>query len=146
MATVLRKLILSTLVLGSFLAGTGAVAVLKAQGQELARITARLGAAGFQSVRTPVHGSLAEGQSGWFTVYLRSDREYAIQGTCDDDCTDLDLDVTGPNGELVASDHDPDDVPHVRFVPWSSGTYRVTVQMYTCDIEPCAYAVGVYRR
>jgi len=146
MATVLRKLILSTLVLGSLVAGTGAVAVLRAQSQELDRIAARLRAEGFQSIRTPEHGWLGEDESESFTVYLRSGREYVMQGTCDDDCTDLDLDVMGPNGDVVASDHSSDDWPQARFVPWTSGTYRVKVTMYTCDVEPCAYAVGVYRR
>jgi hypothetical protein len=92
------------------------------------------------------HGDLDE---GYMQTYYRSfviGGRYAVIGTCDEDCTDLDLKVFDPSGNLVGQDTDPDDNPLVVFTAKRSGQYRYQVIMETCNSEPCGYGAGVLIR
>jgi hypothetical protein len=76
---------------------------------------------------------------------LRTGREYAIAAVCDEDCSDLDLELLR-DGSVVASDLEDDDIPLVRYAPGTDGVYTVRVIMARCEREPCLYGVGVYAR
>ena len=78
-------------------------------------------------------------------VRLRAGLTYAIAATCDQDCSDIDLELIDPSGRVV-SDLRPDDVPVVIAYPVTGGTYRVRVVMASCSVGPCRYAVGVFGR
>ena len=82
-------------------------------------------------------------ESHWIT--LEGGEEYALLGVCDEDCEDIDLYLYDDNGREIDSDALSDDVPVVLVTPSARTSYRVQVNMYDCDVEPCYYAVGVYR-
>lgn len=54
-----------------------------------------------------------------------------IRGTCDSDCSDLDLYVYNMSGNLVAQDIDGDPYPVVA-IPYD-GTFRLEVKMHNCS-------------
>jgi hypothetical protein len=71
-------------------------------------------------------------------VELVAGTPYRFLGACDDDCSNLDIeliDVT--TGGVVASDMLPDDFPIVDFTPQANGRYIVRMLMQTCTVAPC---------
>ena len=118
---------------------------LQAQRAQLTRIAHTLSFDGY-SLTHESEGSLREGRSRTFSLWLRAGADYSIRGTCDDDCPDLDLELRGPNGAIVDRDFLNDDVPIVETSPDRAGRYTVTVVMASCSIEPCGYTVGVFER
>jgi hypothetical protein len=115
------------------------------QQAQLARIGSRLAGIGYNLVGEKT-GWLQDGQSTTFRVRLAQGTEFTFRGTCDSDCSDLDLELYDGNGNLVDSDYDPDDVPVVGVEPAWSGWFRVRVIMADCSREPCGYAVGRFSR
>jgi predicted Ser/Thr protein kinase len=91
-------------------------------------------------------GSLSESSRENISLTLPQDADIAIWGVCDNECSNLDLTLTSGTGEIVDNDKEPDDVPLVVVQTGSSQSYTLRVSMATCTIEPCYYAVGVYRR
>lgn len=87
---------------------------------------------------------LDEGTEDSFSIRLRADREYALVGACDNDCSDVDFWLYDENDNLIDSDTSTDDVPIVRVTPRWSGTFRIRVRMYECSVEPCVYGIGVF--
>lgn len=81
---------------------------------------------------------------GTHTAMLQAGMRYAIVAVCDQDCTDLDLSLSGPGGGSVGSDFAMDDHPTLRFVAPLTGTYTLTVIMATCNRAPCYYGVQLY--
>lgn len=76
-------------------------------------------------------------------VNLRAGENYRIYGACDDDCTDLDMEVYGRDGALVDRDIAVDDTPFVQITPERSGTHYVRLWVFTCAVEPCYAAARV---
>jgi hypothetical protein len=70
---------------------------------------------------------------------------YLFTARCDEDCANVDLAVDAPGGAPAAADREPDDYPTVAFVAPRAGTYRVTLKVAHCSVEPCAYGVGAYQ-
>ena len=65
-------------------------------------------------------------------------RTYRIVGACDDDCSNLDLELIDVStGGVVASDMLQDDFPVVDFTPQANGRYIVRLLMQTCTVAPC---------
>ena len=79
-----------------------------------------------------------------FSIRLRTGREYALVGACDNDCSDVDFWLYDDNDNLVDSDTSTDDIPIVRVTPRWSGSFEIRVRMYACSVEPCAYGIGVF--
>lgn len=96
---------------------------------------------GYRTVALRTRAALTEGQARSFVVRLQGGRTYAFRGVCDEDCHDLDLMVYDNRGNLVEQDASDDDVPQVMFTPRNTGRFRITVRMYNCDQEPCAFGV-----
>ncbi len=120
--------------------------IVSAQGPQLTRIGAFLAEDGFRATHTRLTGRLDSGDSTTHTVWLQYGVSYTLRGTCDRDCTDLDLELRSPNGHLLDSDLDPDDIPQVGTTARVSGFYSVRVVMASCSITPCSYAVGIFGR
>ncbi len=100
---------------------------------------------GFRIAHQVQHGSLDDSEAGDFWIELRGGMEYAIVGVCDQDCTDVDLEIF--EGQTsVASDYEVDDTPVLQVVPGYAGEYRIHVYMANCRTEPCYYGVGIYGR
>lgn len=81
-----------------------------------------------------------------FGMDLTAGVNYAVAGSCDSDCSDLDVIVYGPNGAKVVEDTATDDQPVVTFQAPQSGRYRLDVRMYVCNTNPCFFAAAVYAR
>ena len=90
-------------------------------------------------------GSLDADSDEDYWVTVQGGQEYAFLGVCDIDCSDIDLYVYDEKGGEVGSDATADDVPVVHVSPRTRTSYRVRVDMFDCDVEPCFYAVGLYQ-
>jgi len=88
--------------------------------------------------------SLNDDAEDSFTLTLTGNREYAIVGACDNDCSDIDFWLYDENDNLIDSDTSTDDIPMVRVTPRWTGTFRIRVKMYECSVEPCYYGIGVF--
>jgi hypothetical protein len=89
-------------------------------------------------------GYLHEGRTSHTNVRLEGGRTYIIVGACDDDCGDLDLELTGVWG-VRAIDLEYDALPHVAVDNRYTTNNTVVVTMEHCAIEPCAYGFAVFR-
>lgn len=104
----------------------------------------RLEGSGYSMTHEIFTGSLNNGANEFVAVPLDIGMSYELIGTCDTDCSDLDLVLFDPDGNQVDSDVQLDDVPIVSVSPRRSGTYRVKVIMAKCTAEPCRYGIGVF--
>ena len=87
-------------------------------------------------------GRMDQSTNSSWTVMLEEGRTYKIVGVCDNDCSDLDLEVT-QGGTVVGTDILPDDVPIVTFRATATGSYSIKVMMETCSSEPCYWGIVV---
>lgn len=87
-------------------------------------------------------GWLNQGNSATFDVWL-TPGYYGVVGACDEDCTDLDLVVTGATE--AGLDRAMDDFPYVMFETSTEGYFHFTVEMAACSREPCGWGAEVYR-
>jgi hypothetical protein len=72
-----------------------------------------------------------------WSVYLREGVNYRVYGACDNDCSDLDMEIYGADGHLADRDVSTDDVPYVQITPTRSGRHFVRIWLYACGAEPC---------
>lgn len=86
----------------------------------------------------------SEGYSQSFT--LDGGRAYLFQGACDQDCSDVDLEVLGPTGASLGQDVELDDRPVVAFTAPQAGEYTVRVWLAQCTVEPCFVGLRGYSR
>ena len=71
-------------------------------------------------------------------VALTGGTAYRIDGACDGDCTNLDIELIDMRtGGVVASDVLPDDFPIVSFTPPADGQYIIRTMMQACSVAPC---------
>jgi hypothetical protein len=78
-----------------------------------------------------------------WSVYLREGVNYRVYGACDNDCSDLDMEIYGADGRLADRDVATDDVPYVQITPTRSGRAYVRIWLYQCSAEPCYIAARV---
>jgi hypothetical protein len=86
-------------------------------------------------------GWLKQGRDLWvplYTVQLQAGREYRFLASGDADARDVDLQIVGPGGNVVASDVDTAADAIVNFRPNASGRYEVRIRLYDSDNNlPC---------
>lgn len=147
------RIILSTLLLTLPLAPAAQAqtdtAARKAIQTELKKSTTFYLGKGYKTVNADMLdiNFLDEGDSDTELVYtLTSGREYLIYGVCDEDCSDLDINVYDAKGNLIATDEEEDDVPAVSVKVTKTADYTVEVVMAACDNDPCYYAVDVLQK
>ena len=99
---------------------------------------------GLSRTHQPYIGSLREGANTGHSLQLTAGTRYQIIGVCDNDCSDFDLRLYDPRGNMVAEDVLTDDTPVLSITPRVTGTYTVRAIMTTCSDEPCRYGIGVY--
>ncbi len=80
------------------------------------------------------------------TVNLRRGIGYAIIGVCDEDCSDLDLELYDDNGNLISYDTKRNSTPFVGVTPNRSARFTVRVIMSRCSNAPCRYGIGFFGR
>lgn len=78
-----------------------------------------------------------------WSVYLREGLNYRVYGACDNDCSDLDMEIYGADGHLADRDVATDDTPYVQITPLQSGRHYVRLWLYQCANEPCFVAARV---
>jgi S1-C subfamily serine protease len=100
---------------------------------------------GFSPAFPASTGEVPQAQGATQDYPLEKGVTYVITARCDAGCHDLDLALQDSRGRLLQSDVDGDDYPTLRFVPASSGLFRVTVKIAQCATASCAYGVGVFR-
>lgn len=91
-------------------------------------------------------GRLDDDANESLNIPLDGGTQYILVGTCDQDCTDVDLTIYDPNGKEVDSDLETDDKPVLTLTAGSTGSYRVKVSMVACTANPCRYGVGVWAK
>jgi hypothetical protein len=103
--------------------------------------------AGYQTFGDDVIEALQTGDEGHRTVLrLEAGRAYLFQGACDQDCSDVDLEVLDPRGRSVARDVATDDRPVVGVEPTATGDYTVHIWLAQCSVAPCFAGVRSYVR
>ncbi len=108
----------------------------------LSRLNDNTQKAGFKRVVAgPVYGSLNDDAEGTHDMTVVGGNDYVLFGACDNDCTDLDLLIYDPDGDLVRRDVEADDRPVLIFSPRKSGKYKIKVVMAVCRDEPCRYGL-----
>lgn len=81
---------------------------------------------------------LRQGTDHRWQVNLVGGTPYRVLGACDNECSNLDIELIDvATGGVVASDMLPDDYPVVNYTPSANGAYIVRVIMQTCTIAPC---------
>jgi hypothetical protein len=100
---------------------------------------------GFRPADDPVRGSLDQGEDEEFELELEAGMQYFVVGVCDGDCEDLDLVLTDSDGDEVEADRATDDVPMLA-IEGQSGSFVLTVEMATCNVNPCFYGVRVFSK
>lgn len=85
-------------------------------------------------------------QSHNFTVPMTAGKPYLIFGTCDGDCTVVDLALLDARGAVIKSDTDSADFPVLDYTPTAAGTYTVRITMAKCALAPCYAGARVYQK
>jgi hypothetical protein len=75
---------------------------------------------------------------------LFAGRRFMIVGVCDNDCTDVDLELEDKDRVVLASDTAADDLPTIHFTPSETTTYWVKPIMHECTANPCGYGIAVF--
>lgn len=78
------------------------------------------------------------GRDHRFLVDLTAGTEYGFIGTCDGDCSNVDLElISMETGGVVANDMLPDNYPIFPYTPTANGQYMVRLLMQACTTSPC---------
>jgi hypothetical protein len=81
---------------------------------------------------------LQPGSDHRWQVNLAGGTGYRIVGACDNECSNMDIELIDMRtGGVVASDLLPDDYPVVDFTPPANGQYVIRMLMQTCTVAPC---------
>lgn len=72
-----------------------------------------------------------------WNVNLAGGTAYRIIGVCDNECSNVDMELLDGSGAVVQSDVLPDDIPIVNITPSANGRYTVRLILKTCTLAPC---------
>jgi hypothetical protein len=126
---------------GSTHSGVSSSQVLSSQ---FTRARTGVGAQGFSETHEVYTSNLGAGETRSITVTLRAGKTYIIVGTCDQDCSDLDLRLYDSTGSLLTSDEQDDDKPVVSVTPSRTADFTVKVVMAHCSREPCYFGTQIF--
>lgn len=88
--------------------------------------------------------SLGNRRSDSFTLSLQKGMRYVLVSVCDQDCSDIDVKVFDENNNEVGRDTEEDDKPIVEVTPRWTGQFRIRIEMFNCNRNPCYYGIGVF--
>ena len=144
----MKRIALALTALAGLVVSTAAATPQDEWIQQVRRLLQRAGQTfeerGYEMTHQIYTGSLNDDRNEFVSLRLNIGTQYQIMGACDEDCSDLDLTIYGPNGAEIDEDIEMDDFPIVTVTPTRTGTYRLKVVMATCTAEPCRYGVGVF--
>jgi len=92
------------------------------------------------------YGSLNDNDYTYYNLTLNSYWTYRLTAVCDGDCSDIDLYLYDENGNIIDDDEEVDDFPIVGCNPKWSGKFKLKVKMVACNINPCRFAIAVFRK
>lgn len=81
-----------------------------------------------------------------WTVPLQRGATYRIFAVCDNDCSDVDLEVFDARGGFVGRDVQTNDTPYVEITPTQDGVAYARIWLAACESEPCYVGARVFRR
>jgi hypothetical protein len=99
---------------------------------------------GFAHAVGPLSGMLASSRAAQLPLTLRAGQEIRIVGVCDEACSDIDIRVLNPRGQIIAQDVRDDDHPVVDLRADMFGQHTIEVGMINCRAPRCRFAVNVY--
>ncbi len=79
-------------------------------------------------------------------VTLRRGITYRVFAVCDNDCSDVDMEVYDSAGDFVGRDVAVNDNPYVEITPAADGVVYARIWLAACEAEPCYIGGRVYRR
>ena len=93
-------------------------------------------------------GELRKGEDYSSLVSLPVGRSVVFRGTCDADCSDLDLVVSDEAGRILGSDVASNATPAVavQTVGTKSASVNLRVKMEKCGVSKCAYQIYLFKR
>lgn len=71
---------------------------------------------------------------------------YRAVAVCDQDCSDIDLQVSDDDGTVLDTDILDDDVPIVDFTATTPARFHFAVQVVQCSTPTCFYGLQIFRR
>ncbi len=77
---------------------------------------------------------------------LEANTTYRVVGACDQDCSNMDLELFDPSGAQVGASLLPDDHPYVEITPTVAGTYRAHAWVVSCRARPCYGGLRLLKR
>lgn len=111
---------------------------------QLTRIDERMRTNGMTRSHNVGNGALAQNATDSYSLQLEAGKRYGIVGVCDNDCRDLDLELSNSSGQVLKRDVENDDMPVIVFEPTTTGRYSLKVAMANCQNSPCRFGVSVY--
>jgi hypothetical protein len=88
-------------------------------------------------------GQLGASGSERIPIHLSSGTNQLV-GLCDNNCSDMDLELLDASGKIVGSDLEKDDFPMIAVT--QSGDYSLLVKMVKCNSASCNYQLRVWRK
>lgn len=79
-------------------------------------------------------------------VALRRGATYRVFAVCDNDCSDVDMELYDAAGGYVGRDVAVNDTPYVEITPAADGVVYARIWLAACEAEPCYIGARVYRR
>ncbi|MEJ0061470.1 MAG: hypothetical protein WDM79_18755 [Terricaulis sp.] len=89
---------------------------------------------------------LQPGADHRWRINLRRGVSYRILGVCDNECSDVDIEVLDSSGAVVGSDVLADDIPIVNVQPGSDTSYNVRIMLKNCTVAPCYVGARVLQQ
>jgi hypothetical protein len=102
------------------------------------------GLAGYHPTHEPFISEIGNGGYDDIEVNLQKGQSYAMTGSCDQDCGDLDLEIYDDNGNLIDSDIELDDFPILSVQPRWNAHFTIRAKMEHCSNAPCRYGIGIF--
>jgi len=101
---------------------------------------------GFHVDRPMLTGTLNADADESTMITLEAGTRYVITASCDDDCTDMDLQLYAADDTKLAEDVDTDPFPVLDVTPTATAQYRLRVMMLGCGASPCYYGVQIFAK
>jgi len=101
---------------------------------------------GYAPMTTTWRGALNNSETASDTITLAGGGSYVLLGVCDDDCGEIELQLFAANGYEIDASKGAGAAPIVHVTPPERTSYRLTIRMTGCGMNPCWYGVSMYRR